>query len=322
MTARKKLPPKVHEKHGRWYYVDRNVWHPLCKVEDGMRELHRCLSLQCGQASNSLAGIFQQFADHGMGDLKPDTVKQYTYFLFGVLSEAFGHMMPNELNDGTIAQYLEQRKKKGAPVAGNRERAALSAAYEYAMRNGMATYNPCRGVSRNKERGSKVYIESEDLSKTIDAAPEHFARVMQLAYMTGMRAVDLRLMKVQDITEKGLWYTESKTQHRVTMGWTPDLRRLIDEILAARQAAMNHTYANPYRKPRPRVEHDFLLTNRFGQPLSKWGIISNMRRLDPGWSFRAIRPKAQTDAGERNVLGHTGQMRALYTRRKKLVPVH
>lgn len=318
---RRKLPPKVHEKHGRWFYVDKNKWHPLCKVEEGMRELHRKLATTSGTPSTSLAGIFQQFADHGMGDLKPRTVKQYTYFLFGILTDTFGHQMPSEINDGTIAQYLETRKKAGSPVAGNRERAALSAAFEYAMRNGLATYNPCRGVSRNKERGSKVYIESADLSKVLDRAPDHFARVMQLAYMTGMRAIDLRQLKVQDITPKGLWYTESKTEHRVVMSWTPKLRSLIDEILVAREEILTRPYANPYKAPRPRPAHDFLLTNRFGMPLGEWQIISNMRRLDPGWSFRAIRPKAQTDAGERNVLGHTGQMRALYTRRKKLVPV-
>jgi hypothetical protein len=49
---------------------------------------------------------------------------------------------------------------------------------------------------------------------------------------------------------------------------------------------------------------------------------AGLRRLDVDWSFRKIRPKAQTDAGERNVLGHTGQMRERYTRKRKLVPVH
>lgn len=257
-----------------------------------------------------------------MADLAPDTVKQYRYFLFGILNDTFGHQMPSEINDGTIAQYLETRKKAGSPVAGNRERAALSAAFEYAMRNGLATYNPCRGVSRNKERGSKVYVESKDLSEVMDRAPDHFARFMQLAYITGMRATDLRLLKLSDITPEGLWYIESKTRHRVAMAWTPTLRGLVDEILAARAERINRPYANPYKKPRAPQTHGFLLINRLGNPVGKWGIISNIRRLDPGWSFRAIRPKAQTDAGERNVLGHTGQMRALYTRRKKLVPVH
>ena len=100
-----------------------------------------------------------------------------------------------------------------------------------------------------------------------------------------------------------------KTGKRVTHEWTPTLRQLIREILEAR-ALLD-----------PQPDHDRLLTNRFGRPLTMWGIISNMRRLEAGFSFRAIRPKAQTDGGDRNVIGHTGQMRERYTRRKKLVPV-
>lgn len=69
------------------------------------------------------------------------------------------------------------------------------------------------------------------------------------------------------------------------------------------------------------LDHNRLLTNRRGEPLTGWGIQSNMRRLGVDWTFRQIRPKAQTDAGDRNVLGHSGQMRPRYTRREKLKPV-
>jgi integrase len=321
---KKKLPPKVHIKDNRYYFVDKNKWTGLSRVDEGIRELHRRLATMGEAPTNTMAAIFVGFGESDdFKALKPATQKQYAYFLYGILMNTFGHLMPSEFDDGTIAQYLEKRKKAGAPTAGNREKATLAAAFEWAMRNAKAKTNPCRGVSRNTERPRKTFIESADLRKVLDRAPDHFARVMQLAYMTGMRAVDLRLLKVGDITPEGIWYTESKTGHRVAMAWSDKLRTLIREILEARHAAMNRPYANPYKKPREPIVHDFVLVNRFGKPCTEWQIISNMRRLDPGWSFRDIRPKAQTDAGDsRNVLGHTGQMRALYTRRKKLVPVH
>jgi len=64
-----------------------------------------------------------------------------------------------------------------------------------------------------------------------------------------------------------------------------------------------------------------LLINRFGKPLGQRGIISNVRRLGVEWSFRSIQPNAQTDAGDRHVLGHARQMRERYTWRRKSVPV-
>jgi site-specific recombinase XerD len=306
---RKRLPPKCHVKDGRYYYVDKNKWNGLSRVSEGVRELHRRLASLTDAPPNTLAGIFAAYADNGMDELKPATRKQYDYFLFGILDHTFGHLTPHEIDDGTIAQYLEKRKREGAAVAGNRERACLSSVFEFAMRQGWARRNPCRGVRRNRERASKVHVESDDLAAAIDRAPVHFVPVLQLAYMTGMRQVDEIELRVSDITPAGIEYTESKTGKPVTHTWTPTLRKLIRGILETR-AALD-----------PQPAHDRLLTNRFGQPLTMWGIISNMRRLKVKWSFRAIRPKAQTDGADRNVIGHMGQMRERYTRRRKLVPV-
>lgn len=302
---KKRLPPKVHEKDGRYYYVDKNKWKGLSRVSEGIRELHRRLATLTDAPPGTLAGIFASYAESAMLELKPPTQKQYDYFLFGILNHTFGHLMPSEIDDGTIAQYLEKRKQAGAAVSGNRERACLSSVFEYAMRQGWARKNPCRGVRRNKERPSKVRIESADLSAALDRAPLHFARVMQFAYMTGFRMTDVIAFRLADITPKGLRFTESKTGKRSTMSWTPALRELVRQI----------------SEERPAVDNDRLLTNRFGKPLTQWGIISNMRRLGVEWSFRAIRPKAQSDGGDRNVLGHAGQMREVYTRERKLVPV-
>jgi hypothetical protein len=305
VTARRKLPPKVHEKGGRYYWVDKNKWTGLSRVADGTRELHRRLAILTDLPPNTLAGIFASFAASALLELRPATQKQYSYFLANVLDEAFGHLAPAEIDDSTIAQYLERRKKAGAAVSGNRERACLSSVFEYAMRQGWAARNPCRGVRRNKERASKVDIESADLSDAMDRAPAHFARVLQFGYLTGAREIDCILMPVAAVTPQGIEYTENKTGKRVSIEWTPTLRGLVREILEARGER----------------EHGRLLTNRFGKPLTMWGIISNIRRLGVNWSFRAIRPKAQTDGGDRNVIGHMGQMRERYTRRRKLVPV-
>lgn len=310
MTGKPKLPPKVHPKDGRYYWVDKNKWTGLSRIDEGLRELHRRLAILQDLPPNTLSGIFAAYADSpAFLELKPPTRKQYEYFLFGVLDETFGHMTPAEIEDSTIAMYLERRKDARAAVSGNRERSCLSSVFEYAMRQGWAKRNPCRGVRRNKERPSKVMIESPVLADSMDRAPPHFAQVMQFGYLTGMRKEDVILIETTAITRRGIEYTESKTGKDVTIDWTPALRQLVREIQEAR-ATRKHSGT-----------HQRLLTNRFGKPLSGWGIISNMRRLEAGFAFKHIRPKAQTDAGDRNVLGHVGQMRERYTRRRKLVPV-
>jgi hypothetical protein len=319
-------PPKVHVKDGRYYYVDKGKWTGLSRVDDGMRELYRQLAIRGtdSQPGNLLA-IFVAYSGSAMLELAPATQKQYMYFFFGtsenegILKRTFGHLMPAEVEPTHIAQFLQASKETGGAVAGNRARSALSSAFEFAMRKGWARSNPCRGVKRNKERASKVRIESSNLSAAMDRAPEHFARVMQFAYATGVREIDIIKMEVSAITPDGIRFIESKTRKPVLIEWTPMLRELVREILEARLVAM--TRQNK-KRPRELPAHERLFTNRFGQPLTMWGITSNMRRLQTdGWSFRALRPKAQTDGGDRNVIGHTGQMREAYTRERKLVPV-
>jgi integrase len=285
-------PPKVHVKDGRYYYVDRNQWKGLSRVSEGLRELYRQLALLTDQAPRNLLAIFVDYAESAMLKLAPTTQKQYSYFLFGtpnsegILGVTFGHQMPGEIQPGHIAQFLERCESTGAKVVGNRAKAVLSSVYEHAMRKGWASFNPCRGVRRNKEQPSKVDVESSTLSATMDRAPAHFARAMQLAYITGMRGCDLALLEVSAVTPNGLEWTESKTKKRVTMAWTPALRELVREILEARHERINRPYANKYKKPRVPQTHTRLLVNRLGNPLTERGIISNMQRLDPGFTFR------------------------------------
>ena len=53
--TRKRLPPKVHEKCGRYYYVHQNKWKSLSRVEEGVRELHRRLAILEDEPPKTLA---------------------------------------------------------------------------------------------------------------------------------------------------------------------------------------------------------------------------------------------------------------------------
>jgi integrase len=110
-----------------------------------------------------------------------------------------------------VAQYLHRREKEGSAVAGNRERACLSSACNYAMRNGWLDFNPCHGVRRNRETPSKVYVSHEALTDAIDRAPECVQDLLAVAYLTGIRQTDLRMMQPGHVAGNRLRFIESKT---------------------------------------------------------------------------------------------------------------
>ena len=326
----KLLPPGVVEKNGRyflpkWIPAERRTrWHPLSRKTEGFAELYRQLALLDPTfKSNTLAAIFADFeASRAFGKLATETRRQYSMYYRGLLGHRFGHMVPHELEQHHVAAFLAECEEKGS-VSRNRAMAALSSAYNHGMRRCGVKFNPCRGIRRNPEHPDRTEIPSATLSAGIDKAPAHFARPMQFGYLTGVRKEDIILLELTALTPRGIEFTESKTKKPVVIEWTPALRELIREILEARHAAMTRQYSNKYRKPRALPEHDRLFVNRFGQPLTAWGMQSNMRRLEVDFTFRQIRPKAETDGSKRgrNVLGHEGQMRRRYNRRLKLTPV-
>lgn len=295
------LPPGVTPKHGRYYVVRRNKWHPLTRIEEGEVALLEAYYELTKADPHNMAGVLLSFVKQGMAELRPPTQKDYRRIVVTRLIPFCGHMPRNSLKASHVAQYLERRKDEDCAVAGNRERACLSSACNFGMRKGWLDFNPCHGVRRNRERPSTAYVEHGQLSTAIDRAPECVQDLLAVAYLTGIRQTDLRLMQSSAVQGNRLVFIESKTGKQAEYEISPTLRFFINRALGR---------GGPT-----------LFTSPRGLPWSEWGLQSAMRRLQPGFQFRQLRPKAQTDAPDRNVIGHMGQMRVRYTRQERRRPV-
>jgi integrase len=295
------VPPGVTIKNGRYYLVRRNKWVGLTRVSDGEVALLEAYYKLTSADPHNMAGVLLAFVRNGMTKLAAPTQKDYRRIVVTRLVPFCGHMPRNALKPSHVAMYLDKREGEGAAVAGNRERACLSSACNYGMRKGWLDFNPCHGVRRNTERPSKVYVPHEALTAAIDRAPECVQDLLAVAYLTGIRQTDLRLMTRHAVQGDRLRFIESKTGKPADYEITKTLRHFIDRALAR--------------------DGEALFTSPKGLPWSLWGLQSAMRRLKPGFQFRQLRPKAQTDAQDRNVIGHVGQMRAVYTRGEKRRPV-
>lgn len=295
------IAPGVTEKHGRYYVIIRNKWHPLTRVDKGEVACLEAYYELTKADPHNMAGVLLAFVKDGMRELKPPTQKDYRRIVITRLIKFCGHMPRNSLKASHVAQYLEQRKDAGCAVAGNRERACLSSACNFGMRRGWLEFNPCHGVRRNRERPSNAYVEHDVLTRAIDKAPGPLQDLLAVAYLTGIRQTDLRLMKPEAIQGDRLLFVESKTGKPAEYEITGTLRQFLERAKARGGKT--------------------LFTSISGIPWSEWGLQSALRRLKLGFQFRQLRAKAQTDAPERNVIGHTGQMRAVYTRADRRKPV-
>lgn len=294
-------PAGVTIKDGRYYLVRRNKWHGLTRVSDGEIAFWRAYYRLTHAEPNSMAGVMLAYLDHGTADLTEGTRKKYELAVVSRLIPYCGHMAPGQLTSSHVARYLEERKKAGASTSGNRERAALSSACNYAMRQGWMEFNPCFGVRRNKERPSRRYVEHDELVPALDRAPPELYCLLAAAYLTGLRQTDLRALHKEQVTEHGLLVTESKTGKERLIEWSSVLRKIIAQAIE-------------------RSPNEFVFVSAKGLPWSVWGLQSAMRRFQAGFRFRDLRPKAASDAAH-NVLGHAAGMLARYKRRDRLKPV-
>lgn len=307
-----KLPRGVALKHGRYYARRNKRWIPLSRADEGERALAKAIAeLSPDTAPRTIGELLIEYRREGTKELSAVTRKEYERMIDGELTVVFGRMRLEALTTSIVAQHLERGKREKRAVAVNRERAVLSAAYEFGLRRGFVQSNPCRGVKRNTERPRSRYVTHAELRRLIVGSPVQFRDLIWVAYLTGMRLTDLRQLRRDALNEKGVEVTESKTGKRKLYEWTPLLRAVVRRALRR---------ADSLAIKRKRPASPWVLTNRFGQQWSQAAVSSEIGRQVPGFRFRDLRRKAASDA-DHNVLGHSGQMLRRYVDRERLKPL-
>jgi integrase len=310
-----KIPKGVYAKNGRYYRVVRNKWIALTMVDEGLRALHAALrDVPTERPPTTIGELLTAYLRQA--ELAPGTLREYQRIADIRLQHHFGRMPIGAVTSAHVAQYLEKRRRDGHGHMGNRERAVLSSAFEFGLRQGFGTANPCRGVRRNTERPRRRYVSDSEFLEAFEAAPEPLQDALALALLTGLRQGDLRALRRESVAEDGLRVTESKTGKRKVVGWSDALRFFVRRALA-RQDVLASRPADPRKHRQARAVSDYVLTNKFGEPWTMAGLQTAFKRLGTDWHFHDLRAKAASDA-EHNILGHGAGMLGVYVRHQKV----
>ena len=272
----KKLPKNVYPKGPSLYYVRKNKWTRLCRIDAPEEELHRELWKILAKGAGTLSGVMDEYIENGLPKKAMSTQRDYANIIKRQLRPTFGHMRPDDVSSQDIAVYLEHRERKGHGPAGNREISCLSSVFNHGMRIRACSYNPCYGVRRNTEKERTRYVTDQELRLGLRFAHVSLRRILWAAYLTGFRQKDLRLLIRSDVLPEGLRVRQSKDGKHELRQWTDSLRRLV-------------------RKELERSQCQRIFTNRSGQPWSLSALQSAMRRLNMDWTFHDIRAKADSD---------------------------
>lgn len=224
-----------------------------------------------------------------------------------------------------VKQYLRYRGKT-APVRANREKALLSAIWNFARECGYTSLaNPCAGIKGHKEKGRSVYVEDDLFAKIYAVAGQPLRDALDLFYLTGQRISDVLALDERDIRDGHIWLTQAKTGARRRIEVSGELAAALDRIAT--------------RKKECKIKTTRLVVMESGQPMTdsmlrgRFDAAREQSGIDKAdFQLRDLRAKAGTDKAEstgdilqaRDQLGHsTVTMTERYIRErqgKKVTP--
>jgi integrase len=178
---------------------------------------------------------------------RPSTARAYAQIVDLHLRPALGSLKVEALTfadcDGL---HRRMTRDRGAHIA-NRAIAVLSKMLNLAIRWGMRSDNPTRGIERNPEGKRKRYLTGDELARLITALDAHTDRqtadIVRLLTLTGARRGEVLAARWADIDLKaGVWTKPGSTTKQKTDHVTP-LSPAAIEMLSAIRAAQ----AGPHR---------------------------------------------------------------------------
>jgi integrase len=222
----KHLPQRMYHQHGSYYYVDHAAkWINLGRsYPDALRKL----AVLIGDAGslNTMNGVFDRYALEVIPTKAPRTQLDYRKQL-PLLRAVFGEVPPREISATHVFEYRNTRGQQSV-VQANREKSLLSSVMTKAVEWGAVSQNPCKQVPRLAEKKRERYITDTEFSSVHALATPMIQIAMDLALLTGLRQGDLLGLEKRHVTEEGIDIVTAKTNKRLIIEWSAELRAVID----------------------------------------------------------------------------------------------
>lgn len=140
-------------------------------------------------------------------------------------------MLPENVTQRACYRYLGQRRNregKPAPVAARHEVSLLGHVFGKAIRWGVCSVNPVRGMELGGRSAKRPRVTMDQVNAARALAPERIRIAIDLAVITGQRRADLLSLTRAQLTDDGILFRRSKTETEVTIEWSDDLRSILE----------------------------------------------------------------------------------------------
>jgi integrase len=228
-------------------------------------------ALQESRAAATVTDLADRFLKEYVPRKRPATRRDYIQQLKVDIVPALGRMKVATVSYTDI-DSLHRRISARAPTHANRVLALLSRMFSLAIRWGMRTHNPVKGVERNQEHKRHRYLTGAELARLTAALDElrdqGAANAIRLLLLTGARRGELLAAHWTDIDlDAGVWTKPGATTKQKTMHRVP-LSQAACQLLAAMKQQADSEWLFPARFTPHRLDLD-----------DAWGVLRKTARI-------------------------------------------
>jgi integrase len=223
------LPPRLHWKHGRYWYVHQNKWNPLpATYVDAMARYARLRSP--GRGVGTLVDTVMLSLEK-RGKLAENTLKQYR-LAAEKIKAAMVEFDPSEVKQTDVAQF-HYHLSATHPNMANRVLTVMRIVFDHAVKSGLCEFNPAIGVKRVEEAQRDRYLTDAEFIAIRAQAPAWLQSLMDVAYLTAQRIGDLLSLQWPQVSEAGIEFRQQKSKSRLLVEMTPELQAALAEARKA-----------------------------------------------------------------------------------------
>ncbi|UEC23792.1 tyrosine-type recombinase/integrase [Pasteurella canis] len=282
--------------------------------------------LNCNRAISIETVSFIQMAQKYLAEIVPNKAQQTQYAdksAIKYLSLFFGDppVELNKIQPKHIKMYLDWRKS--VPAKANKEIGTFNHIWNIAREFGYTSLSsPTLGIKKFKMSARDVYVEDHIYKIFYDLANQDMKDLMDIAYLTGQRPVDIVGMTVHQIHDGILHINQKKTKKRLRFKMTGQLATIIERRIK------NTSQVFLFQNKRKQKLSRQTLTNWFSDlrelALAQYpSLESEIKEVQ----FRDLRAKSATDIfllqdteTAKIQLGHTDQKTTKrYIRKDKII---
>jgi integrase len=247
---------------------------------------------QAEREAPTMAELADRFEAEHLPRKRSSTAADYRRMLHNHIRPHFGsHIKVADVVFKHIDDLHRKVTKGGSPRRANTVVAVLSKMFGLAIRWGMRSDNPCKGVERNPEIKRKRYLSGDELKRLTAALAKHpdkrSANVVRMLLLTGARRGEVLAARWADVDlGTGVWTkpgssTKQGTDHVVPL--SAPARQLLSEI--REQQTAKHQALGEYVFPGNGSAGHVVEVKRAWRQLCKAAGISGLRIHDLRHSF-------------------------------------